>query len=59
MVKEIGVMEHRCKAALAVLANGRGVGEVAAQLRVSRQSVHARLRRYEDHGLESLVSRPH
>ena len=40
MVKEISVMEQRYQAVLAVIADGRGVGEVAAQFGVSRQSVH-------------------
>lgn len=59
MVKEISVMEQRYQAVLAVIADGRGVGEVAAQFGVSRQSVHAWLRRYEDHGLEGLANRSH
>ncbi len=56
MVKEISVMEQRHQAVLAVIADGRGVGEVAAQFAVSRQSVHSWLRRYEDHGLEGLAN---
>ena len=52
-------MEQRYQAVLAVIADGRGVGEVAAQFGVSRQSVHSRLRRYEDHGLEGLANRSH
>jgi len=52
-------MEQRYQAVLAVIADGRGVGEVAAQFGVSRQSVHAWLRRYEDHGLEGLANRSH
>ena len=59
MVKEISVMEQRYQAVLAVIADGRGVGEVAAQFGVSRQSVHSWLRRYEDHGLEGLANRSH
>jgi len=59
MVKEISVMEQRYQAVLAVIADGRGVGGVAAQFGVSRQSVHAWLRRYEDHGLEGLANRSH
>jgi len=35
MVKEISVMEQRYQAVLAVIADGRGVGEVAAQFGVS------------------------
>ena len=58
-VKEISVMEQRYQAVLAVIADGRGEGEVAAQFGVSRQSVHAWLRRYEDHGLEGLANRSH
>lgn len=54
MVKEIGLMGQRYQA---VLAGGRGVGEVAAKLRASRQSVHAWLRRYKDHSLEGLANR--
>ncbi len=34
-------MEQRYQAVLAVIAAGRGVGEVAAQFGVSRQSVHS------------------
>ena len=52
-------MEQRYQAVLAVIADGRGVGEVAAQFGVSRQSVHACLRRSEDHGLEGLTNRYH
>jgi transposase len=52
-------MEQRYQAVLAVIADGRGVGEVAAQFGVSRQSVHSWLRRYEDHGLEGLANRSH
>jgi transposase InsO family protein len=59
MVKEISVMEQRYQAVLAVIAGGRGVGEVAAQFGVSRQSVHSWLRLYEDHGLEGLANRSH
>jgi transposase len=59
MVKEISVMEQRYQAVLAVIADGRGVGEVAAQFGVSRRSVHSWLRRYEDHGLEGLANWSH
>ena len=52
-------MEQRYQAVLAVIADGRGVGEVAAQFGVSRQSIHSWLRRYEDHGLEGLANRSH
>ena len=43
MVKEIGVMEQRNQAVLAVIADGGGVGEVAAWFGVSRQSAHKTL----------------
>ena len=59
MVTEKSVMEQRYKAVTAVIAEGRGLGEVAAQFGVSRQSVHAWLRRYEVHGLEGLANRSH
>lgn len=59
MVREISVMEQRYQAVLAVIADGRGVGEVAAQFGVSRQSLHSWLRRYEDAGLEGLADRSH
>ena len=41
MVKEISVMEQRYQAVLAVIADGRVVGEVAAPFGVSTQSVYA------------------
>ena len=57
IVKEMSVMEQPHQAVLAVITDGRGVGEVAAQFGVSRQSVHAWVRRYENHGLEGLANR--
>lgn len=45
MLKEISVREQRYQAVLAVIAGGRGVGEVATQFGVSRQLAHARIRR--------------
>ena len=59
MVKKKSVTEQRHHAVLAVIADGRGVGEAAAQFGVSRQSVHAWLRIYEDHGSEGLADRSH
>ncbi len=44
---------------MAVLGDGRAVSEVAAQWGVSRQSVHAWLRRYEEPGLAELEPRPY
>lgn len=51
------MLEQRYQAVLAVIADGRSVSEVAGQWGVSRQSVHAWLRRYEDAGLEGLRER--
>jgi len=53
------VSEQRYRAVLEVLAEGRTVGEVAAQWAVSRQTLHAWLARYEAEGLEGLASRSH
>src|SRR5829696_6687177 len=57
MVKELSVQEQKYQAVLAVLADGRSVSEVAQQWGVSRQSVHAWLRRYEESGLAGLEPR--
>src|SRR4051794_34581388 len=43
---------------MAVL-DGASVSEVAAEIGVSRQTVHAWLRRYRAAGLAGLVDRPH
>lgn len=51
--------EQRYQAVLAVLAEGRTVMDVARCWGVSRQSVHAWLRRYEVAGLEGLPDRSH
>jgi transposase InsO family protein len=57
MVKELSVQEQKYRAVMAVLADGRSVSEVARQWGVSRQSVHAWLRRYEEAGLAGLEPR--
>jgi transposase len=57
MLMELSVQEQKYQAVLAVLADGRSVSEVAEQWGVSRQSVHAWLRRYEDAGLVGLAVR--
>jgi transposase InsO family protein len=44
---------------LAVIAEGSTVTEVAARFGVSRKTMHAWLRRYEDGGLEALADRSH
>lgn len=53
---ELSVVEQRYRAVLAVLA-GESVIEVAAQVGVSRPTVHAWLARYRDEGLGGLVDR--
>jgi transposase len=53
---EMSIVEQRYQAVLAVLA-GDSVVEVAARAGVSRQSVHAWLRRYADDGLTGLQDR--
>jgi len=57
MLMELSVQEQKYRAVLAVIADGRSVTEVAQQWGVSRQSVHAWLRRYEDGGLAGLAAR--
>ncbi|TCC28117.1 helix-turn-helix domain-containing protein [Kribbella speibonae] len=57
MLPELSVQEQKYQAVLAVLSDGRSVSEVAEQWGVSRQSVHAWLRRYEDEGLAGLAPR--
>ena len=51
------MQEQKYQAVLAVLSDGRAVSEVASQWGVSRQSVHAWLRRYEEAGLAGLEPR--
>ena len=51
------MVEQKYQAVLAVISDGRSVSEVAEQWGVSRQSVHAWLRRYEDAGLDGLRER--
>jgi transposase InsO family protein len=55
----MSVAEQRYQAVLAVIAEGRSVTEVAAQWKVSRQTLHAWLARYEVEGLEGLRDRSH
>jgi transposase InsO family protein len=54
----LSVVEQRYRAVLAVLDGGR-VSEVAGEVGVSRQSVHAWLARYREAGLAGLVDRSH
>jgi len=51
------VAEQQYQAVLAVIGEGRTVSEVAAAWRVSRQTLHAWLARYEAEGLEGLADR--
>jgi transposase InsO family protein len=54
----LSVVEQRYRAVMAVL-DGASVTEVAAELGVSRQSVHSWLARYREGGLAGLADRSH
>jgi transposase InsO family protein len=56
MLVELGLVEQRHKAVLEVL-DGSSVTDVARRFGVSRQSVHAWLRRYASQGLAGLADR--
>src|SRR3984893_3653494 len=58
MLWELSVVEQRYRAVLEVQA-GVPVTEVAERYGVSRQSVHAWLRRYRDEGPSGLADRSH
>jgi hypothetical protein len=58
-MRELSVAEQRYKAVLAVISEGKTVTEVAAEWRVSRQTLHSWLIRYEGGGLEALGNRSH
>ena len=51
------MQEQKYRAVIAVLSDGRSVTEVAQHWGVSRQSVHAWLRRYEESGMAGLEPR--
>jgi transposase len=53
----MSVTEQRYKAVLAVIADGRTVGEVASEWGVCRQTMHRWLARYEGDGLDGLGNR--
>jgi transposase InsO family protein len=55
----MSVAEQRYQAVLAVISDGRSVTEVAGAWKVSRQTLHAWLARYEAAGLEGLGDRSH
>src|SRR5256885_17213246 len=58
-MKELSVGEQRYQAVMAVLSGGRTVTEVAREGDVSRQTLHARLARYEREGMEGMGDRSH
>ncbi len=51
--------EQRYKAVLAIIGDGRTVGEVARDWGISRRTMHRWLARYEGAGLEGLNNRSH
>ena len=53
-MRDISVAEQRYKAVLAAIADGRSVTEVAADWRVSPQTVHRWLARCEAEGPDGL-----
>jgi len=59
MFRELSKMEQRYQAVLAVQVDGLEVTVVAEKFGVSRQTVHAWLRRYEEGGLDALADRSH
>jgi transposase InsO family protein len=58
-MREQSVAEQRYKAVLAVIGEGKTVTEVAGEWRVSRQTLHTWLSRYEAGGLEALGDGSH
>ena len=59
MLVELSVMEQRYKAVMEVLEAKIPVTEVAERYGVSRQSVHAWVRRYRSDGIGALIDRSH
>jgi transposase len=57
-MRELSVAEQRYRAVLEVVA-GVPVTEVAGRYEVSRQSVHAWVRRYRQEGIAGLEDRSH
>ena len=55
----MSVTEQRYRAVLAVIGDGRTVGEVARDWGISRRTMHRWLARYEGDGLEGLNNRSH
>jgi transposase-like protein len=58
VLRELTVVEQRYLAVMEVIRDGWKVIEVAERHGVSRQSVHAWLRRYQEGGLEALADLP-
>jgi transposase InsO family protein len=59
VLRELTVVEQRYLAVMEVIRDGWKVMEVAERHGVSRQSVHAWIRRYQEGGLEGLADRSH
>lgn len=59
MLVELSIVEQRYDAVMGVIRDGLNVTEVAETCGVSRQSVHAWLRRYEQGGIAALSDRSH
>lgn len=59
MLKELSKVEQRYQAVMAVQVDGLEVTVVADKFGVSRQTVHAWLRRYEQGGLDGLADGSH
>jgi transposase-like protein len=57
VLQELSVVEQRYDAVMEVLRDGLSVSEVARRYGVSRQSLHAWVRRYEADGLKGLSDR--
>ncbi len=49
------MVEQRYQAVLAVIIDGLLISQVASKVGVSRQTLHARLARYEAQGLDGLA----
>ena len=59
MFREVSKMEQRYDAVLMVIKDGYSVSEVAAKVKVSRQTLYKWLADYEEGGLEGLQDRSH
>ena len=59
MLREIGKVEQRYDAVVAVVRDGMAVAEVAEKFGVHRDTVYAWMARYEAGGLEGLADRSH